>query len=169
MVGRYLGFISRLKRIIPEVTAIHCVIHRQHLVAKKLRDRLHQSLQFVINAVNKIRSNALNTRLFAQLCDENDEDFQRLLLHTEVRWLSKGACLTRFYSLFESVLEFLESKDPDLKENLINLKADIAYLTDLFKKFNDINLQLQGDSLNLIKTKGVISAFLGKLKFMKQY
>lgn len=168
MVGRYRGFISHLKRIIPEVTAIHCVIHRQHLVAKNLSNRLHQSLQFVINAVNKIRSNALNTRLFAQLCDENDEDFQRLLLHTEVRWLSKGACLTRFYSLFESVLEFLESKDPDLKENLINLKADIAYLTDLFQKFNDINLQLQGDSLNLIKTKSVISAFLGKLKFMKQ-
>lgn len=168
MVGRYRGFISHLKRFIPEVTAIHCVIHRQHLVARNLSDRLHQSLQFVINAVNKIRSNALNTRLFAQLCDENDEDFQRLLLHTEVRWLSKGACFTRFYSLFESVLEFLESKDSDLKENLINSKADIAYLTDLFKKFNDINLQLQGDSLNLIKTKSVISAFLGKLKFMKQ-
>lgn len=160
MVGRYRGFISHLKRIIPEVTAIHCVIHRQHLVAKNLSDRLHQSLQFVINA--------LNTRLFAQLCDENDEYFQRLLLHTEVRWLSESACLARFYSLFQSVLEFLESKDRDLKENLINLKADIAYLTDLFKKLNDINLQLQGDSLNLIKTKGVISAFLGKLKFMKQ-
>lgn len=168
MVGRYRGFISHLKRIIPGLTAIHCVIHRQHLVAKHLSDRLNQSLHFIINAVNKIRSNALNTRLFAQLCDENDEDFQRLLLHTEVRWLSKGACLTRFYSVFDSVLEFLESRDPDLKENLIKFKGDIAYLTDLFKKFNDINLQLQGDSLNLIKTKGIISAFLGKLKFMKQ-
>lgn len=91
MVGRYRGFISHLKRIIPGLTAIHCVIHRQHLVAKHLSDRLNQSLHFVIKAVNKIRSNALNTRLFAQLCDENDEDFQRLLLHTEVRWLSKGA------------------------------------------------------------------------------
>ncbi|XP_026317857.1 SCAN domain-containing protein 3-like [Hyposmocoma kahamanoa] len=168
MVGRYRGFISHLKRIIPGLTAIHCVIHRQHLVAKHLSDRLNRSLHFVIKAVNKIRSNALNTRLFAQLCDENDEDFQRLLLHTEVRWLSKGACLARFYSVFDSVLEFLESRDPDLKENLIKFKADIAYLTDLFKKFNDINLQLQGDSLNLIKTKGIISAFLGKLKFMKQ-
>ncbi|XP_042300686.1 SCAN domain-containing protein 3-like, partial [Sceloporus undulatus] len=76
--------------------------------------------------------------------------------------------LTRFYLLFDSVLKFLESKDPDLKENLIKLKADMAYLTDLFKRFNDINLQLQGDSLNLIKTKGAISASLGKLKFMKQ-
>jgi len=166
MVGRYRGFVSYLKRIIPEVTAIHCIIHRQHLVAKNFNQ--NSKLQFVINAINQRKSNALNTRLFAQLCDENDEGFQRLLLLTEVCWLSKGACLTRFYALFESVLEFLESKDEYLKKKLINLKADIAYLTDLFQKFNDVNLQLQGDNLNLIKTKSVISAFLGKLKFMRQ-
>ncbi|KAL0859501.1 hypothetical protein ABMA27_010658 [Loxostege sticticalis] len=153
MVGRYRGFISHLKRIISGLTAIHCVIHRQHLVAKNLSDRLNQSLHFVIKTVNKIKSSALNTRLFAQLCAENDEDFQRLLLHTEVRWLSKGACLTRFYSVFDSVLEFLESRDPDLKDKLIKFKADIAYLRDF---------------LNLIKTKGIISAFLGKFKLMKQ-
>ncbi|KAK2722757.1 hypothetical protein QYM36_003074 [Artemia franciscana] len=135
MVGRYRGLISHLERIIPQVTAIQCVIHRQHLAAKNLSGKLHQSLQFVINADNEI-SNALNSRLFAKFCDENDEEFQQLLLHTEVRWLSKGACLARFYSVFESVLEFLESKDPDLRENLINLKAEIAYLTDLFKKKN---------------------------------
>ena len=87
MFGRYRGFISHLKQNVPGVFGIHCVIHRQHLVAKNLIARLHQSLQFVINAVNKIRSNALNSRLFAQLCEENDEDFHRLLLHTEVRWL----------------------------------------------------------------------------------
>lgn len=56
MVGRYRGFINHLKRMIPGVTAIHCVTHRQHLVAKNLSDRLHQSLQFVIKALNKIKS-----------------------------------------------------------------------------------------------------------------
>lgn len=92
MVGRYRGLISHLKRTVPGLTAIHCVIHRQHLVTKHLSDRLKQSFYFGIKAVNEIRSNASNTRLFAQWCDENDEDFQRLLLHTEARWLSKGAC-----------------------------------------------------------------------------
>lgn len=148
--------------------AVHCVIHRQHLVAKNLSGRLHESLQLVINAVNRIRSNALNTRLFSQLCEENDEIFHRLLLHTEVRWLSKGLCLTRFFALFETVLEFLDVKDPILKENLIRWKPDIAYLTDLFTKFNEVNLQLQGDSLNLIKTKSIISAFLARIRLMKQ-
>jgi len=168
MFGRYRGFIGHLKKYLPGVLTIHCVIHRQHLVAKNLSGRLHKSLKIVINAINIIRSNALNTRLFAQLCEENDENFHRLLLHTEVRWLSKGMCLTRFFSLFETVLEFLDAKDPILKEKLMKWKPDIAYLTDLFAKFNEVNVQLQGDSINLIKTKSIIAAFLARMKLMKQ-
>ncbi|CAH2014671.1 unnamed protein product [Acanthoscelides obtectus] len=125
-------------------------------------------IHLVIDAVNRIRSNALNTRLFAQLCEENDKHFHQLLLHTEVRWLSKGLCLTRFFALFETILEFLDIKDTILKENLMKRKTDIAYLTDLFTKFNMGNLQLQGGSLNLIKTKFILSAFLARVKLMKQ-
>ncbi|CAG9786987.1 unnamed protein product [Diatraea saccharalis] len=121
-----------------------------------------------VRSLNKIRSNSLNDRLFSQLCIANDEDFNRLLLHTEVRWLSKGTCLTRFYNLFGSVIEFLENKDPELRDNLISSKKDIAYLTDLYKLFNDVNLQLQGDDLNLIKTKNSIAAFLSKLLLYKR-
>ncbi|CAH2013861.1 unnamed protein product [Acanthoscelides obtectus] len=168
MVGRYRGFISYLKQNVSGVLAIHCAIHRQHLVAKNLSVRLHESLHLVIDTVNRIRSNALNTRLFAQLCEENDEHFHQLLLRTEVRWLSKGFCLTRFFALFETILEFLDNKDKILKENLMKRKTDIAYLTDLFTKFNMVNLQLQGDSLNLIKTKSILSAFLVRVKLMKQ-
>lgn len=136
------------------------IIHRQHLVAKNLSERLNTSLQYVIKAVNKIRSNSLNTRLFSQLCIANDGDFNRLLLHTEVRWLSKVTCLTRSYNMFDSVIEFLANKETGLRNNLITLKNDIAYLTDLYKLFNNV---LQGDDLNLIKTKSVVAAFVAKL------
>lgn len=168
MTGRLRGFIAFLKEEVPNILAVHCVIHRQHLVAKNPSPRLHQSLQFVISAVNKIRSNSLNDRLFRQLCNENDEDFNRLLLHTEVRWLSKGACLNRFWSLLDSVLEFLQEKDVSLKENLVKYKSDIAYLTDLFTKFNELNLKLQGDDLNMITTKSAICAFEKKLLLWQQ-
>ena len=87
MFGRYRGILSYPKRQIPNLLTIHCVIHRQHLVARNLSSSLHESLQFVIRAVNLIRSPALNSRLFAQLCEENGEEFKRLVLHTEVRWL----------------------------------------------------------------------------------
>lgn len=126
MVGRYRGLISYSKNAVPNLIAVHCVIHRQHLVAKSLSDRLHCSLQYVITAVNKIRSSALNDRLFRKLCDENDEGFNRLLLHTEVRWLSKGICLKRFYQLFDSVIMFFENKDYSLREDLLKFKNDIA-------------------------------------------
>lgn len=36
------------------------------------------------------------------------------------------------------------------------------------KNNNNLNSQIQGDSLNSIKTKSVISSFLGKMKFMKE-
>lgn len=41
--------------------------------------------------------------VFAHLCLKNDEDYDSLLLNTEVRWLrvSKSACLDRLYALFE--------------------------------------------------------------------
>jgi hypothetical protein len=106
MTGRYRGCVAYLKREVPTIFAIHCVIHRQHIVAKNLSVRLHNSLNTVITAVNKIKANALNDRLFRQLCHDNDEDFERLLLHTEVRWLSKGNCLRRFYDMFETVVQF---------------------------------------------------------------
>ena len=93
MIGSHLGFIAHLKRAVPNVFSIYCVIHRQHLIAKHLSAIIHQSLQIVITATNKIIKNSLNDRTFKQLCENNDEDYKRLLLHTEVRWLSKGRYL----------------------------------------------------------------------------
>ena len=69
---------------------MYCVIQRQHQVAKNLSGSLHESSWKVVQAVNKIKKSALQSRLFKQLCGENDEEFEVLLLHTEVRWLSKA-------------------------------------------------------------------------------
>ena len=126
MVGRHCGFLSYLKKAVPKVLTVHCVIDRQHFVAKNLSEKLHESLSTVITAVNKIKANALNSRLFHQLCIENYEDFQWLLLHIEVRWLSKGHCLKRFYTLFNSVLDFFQESNPELYDKLKSSKTDIA-------------------------------------------
>jgi len=125
-------------------------------------------LSVATDGASATKNNSLNDRLFGQLCTENYEEFNQLLFHTEVRWLSKSVCLDRLYKLFDSVLEFLKTKDDILRGNLINYRSDIAYLTDLFKKFNETNLQFQGDGLNLIKTKNIISAFLIKLLMYKR-
>ncbi|XP_042901379.1 uncharacterized protein [Parasteatoda tepidariorum] len=51
--------IALLERVVPDILAVRCVTHRQHLVGKNISDRLRQSLQYAISAVNKIHSNAL--------------------------------------------------------------------------------------------------------------
>ena len=46
-------------------------------------------LQDVIKILNHISVHALNSCLFSQLCEKMDAEHTRLLLYTEVRWLSK--------------------------------------------------------------------------------
>ncbi|KAL1230397.1 Uncharacterized protein TSPI_06748 [Trichinella spiralis] len=87
---------------------MHCVIHRQALVAKTLPDDLREDLNFSVEVVNYVKSSALNTRLFAALCESLNADDMALRYHTKVPWLSKGNMLGRIYELREAVAEFLE-------------------------------------------------------------
>ena len=165
MTGRDKGFIAHLKKAAPEVFCIHCVIHRQHLVAKKMSARLHDALTVVIKVVNHVKSNSLRGRLFLEFCKQNGEEFERLVLHTEVRWLSKGNCLKRFIALWDSIVSFLA--DTQLGAKLLANKCDVFYLSDIFEKFNSLNKQLQGNDCDLISSKSAIAAFLRKLQLYK--
>ena len=164
MLGRHRGFIKYLKVPVPGVLTAHCVIHRQNLVAKNISGCLHHSLSTVTRAINTIKARALNSWLFRQLCAENDEEFEQLLLHTEVRWLTKGNCLRRFYSLFSTAVKFFQALGDSVSLELIGIEANIAYLSDILIKFNEVNLQLQGNLVNLIKVKSTVLAFISKLE-----
>ena len=76
MLSSYRGFIKYLKEAVPGVLTVHCVIHRQNLVAKNISGRLHHSLSTVIRTVNTIKARALNSKLFRQLCAEKNEEFE---------------------------------------------------------------------------------------------
>ena len=94
--------------------------------------RVSLSLKTVIKVLGNIKAHTLNTRLFKQMCNENGEAFTLLLLHAEVRWLFKRNCLAQFYSLLDTVMEFLQSCDPGLAKEVVGVKNDIAYL---FRRF----------------------------------
>lgn len=137
-------------------------MHRQHLVAKRLNEKLHEVLKLCIKTINIIKSQALNDRLFAQLCDSNDECYNNLLLHTEVRWLSKGNCLQRLVDIFDSLIEFLLEIDQSTATQLIEFKKHIFYLTDIYSKFNNMQNKLQGKDVNLIQARANILGFRSK-------
>lgn len=77
-------------------------------------------------------------------------------------------CLTRFYNLFQTILEFLQPLDKQLYDELHKRETNIAYLADIFEKLNEVNKNLQGDKINFIKSKSIISAFISKLSLFKE-
>ena len=106
------AFVAQMKTVAPHTMHVHCIIHRQHLAAKNLGGNMAETLNTAISAINFIKTNSLNATLFQTFCDK--EDFKKLLLHTEVRWLSKGNSLGRLVNMWKAVLDFLKFKSEDL-------------------------------------------------------
>ena len=76
--------------------------------------------------------------------------------------------LLSFYLLFSTAVEFFQALNDSVSLELIGIKADITYLSDIFMKFNEVNLQLQGNLVNLIKVKSIVLAFISKLELYKR-
>lgn len=106
--------------------------------------------------------------MFRQLWDNNKEEFERLFLHAEVRWLSKGICFRNFYELYEMTLflNFFVQMAKNCRE-VETRRTDVAYLSDIFDKLNDIDINLRGKKLNFIKAKGIIMGFMTKLSLFE--
>ena len=90
MLGSKSGFQSKIKKLAPQAKGIHCMIHRYALATKTLPASLQEVLDSVIKIVNYVKTSALNTRLFKELCKDMNSDHEVLLFYTAVCWLSKG-------------------------------------------------------------------------------
>ncbi|KAK9958613.1 hypothetical protein ABG768_025346 [Culter alburnus] len=165
MTGRIRGFVSRVKQVHPDIKTIHCVIHREALASKRMSPKLHEVLNDAVKIINFVKSRPLNARLFKKLCDGVGSEHQQLLLHTDVRWLSRGKTLQRLFELREQVCDFLsEHLHPSaalLKD--YNWLAHLAYLADVFSRLNDLNLELQGKDTSVLHLYDRVSSFMKKI------
>ena len=99
MTGRHSGVVTRLQAVAPDATWVHCSIHREALAAKGMPVSLKDVLDTTVKLVNFVKARPLNSRIFTALCSEMGSDHTTLLLHTDVRWLSRGKVLKHFFDL----------------------------------------------------------------------
>ncbi|XP_042228309.1 SCAN domain-containing protein 3-like [Homarus americanus] len=168
MMGKKNGVLKLLKDDNPQMLLVHCVIHRQNLVSKKVSPVLNETLNAVIKCINTIKANAKCERLFKQFCKDQNADYVRLLLHTDVRWLSNGNCLKRFMELFDILSEFLDDKPYMTLLLTVDGKALVSYLADIFEKLNVLNKELQGTNMTLVNSKAKIIGFISFLELSQE-
>ncbi|GFU06563.1 SCAN domain-containing protein 3 [Trichonephila clavipes] len=138
MMCKKNGCLKLMKDANPEMILVHCVIHRQNLVAKNISPVLNKVLHTVIKCVNVIKASIKCKRLFKLFCEEQNEDHVRLF-HEEVRWLSKGNCLKRFMELFDTLS--CDESVRNLSTNILRrLFGDykFAYISNQLQKVNEI-------------------------------
>ena len=90
-----------------------------------------------------------------------------MLYYLEVRWLSRGRVLRRFYELLPEIYLFLHSQNKAVPE-LIDpeWKWEFAFLTDITEMLNSFNLQLQGQGKLICHMYFHKKAFKLKLKLL---
>lgn len=137
MRWKHTGLIAHIRKICPSIHWLHYSVHREALAAKNMPVDLPAVL--------------LNSILFTLLCNEMGSEHKALLLHTEVRWLSRGKVLTRLSELRHELLRTI--RFIWLSVCMTKTFWRLAYLVDIFSVLNELNLSLQGVSVSVQHTR----------------
>jgi hypothetical protein len=168
MCGEKSGLVGRMRlkmqeNCTGELIAYHCIIHQGSLCGKVLN--MEGVMSTVTQTVNFIRAKGLNHRQFQSFLQEINSEFGDMPYHTEVRWLSRGKVLSRFFQLIEEICQFMDSKGKDstvFRDK--KWKCELAFLSDITTHLNDLNLQLQGRDHLITDMHDAVKAFQVKLR-----
>lgn len=171
MIGKHEGVVKLIENDAIatgnfKLMKYHCIVHQENLCSKSLK--IDNVMKIIIETVNFIRSNALNHRQFQEFLKSIDSEYGDIIYFSEVRWLSRGNVLKRFYHLRNELKLFLNMKSkfiPELdNESWI---ADLAFLVDLTTHLNELNVLLQGKGQLINTMIQIIKAFEMKLRLWK--
>ena len=93
MVVRERGAVARMKEDNPDLIAYHCIIHQSVLCAH-LSEEYAEVMNTMMKLINFLRASSSHQhRLLREFLKEVDANADNLLLHYNVKWLSKGRVL----------------------------------------------------------------------------
>ncbi|KAM4629813.1 general transcription factor II-I repeat domain-containing protein 2-like [Polymixia lowei] len=170
MTGEHKGMASmvcaKVRENGGEAVKMHCIIHQEALCAKTVL--LGNVMNTVVKTVNIIWARGLYHREFQAFLADVDAEYGDILYHSEVRWLSRGSVLQRFYSLRSNIDTFLKEKGRPLHELRDPLwLADLAFLVDLTDHLNTLNKRLQGKEQLVPQLYAHMKAFRAKLRLFE--
>lgn len=153
----------------PDFLSVHCIIHREHLVAKYFK--YEHVMEVVLKIVNYIRSSAKTHRQFKAFIEEmsNDEFPDDVSWYCLVRWLSVSNVLDKFFRLFEPIKQFLREKGksfPQLDDPQWLL--DMAFFTDVVQHLQSLNISLQGHGKLISDLGQTVFSFHNKVRFFQR-
>uniref|UniRef100_A0A8C5I7P3 Uncharacterized protein n=1 Tax=Gouania willdenowi TaxID=441366 RepID=A0A8C5I7P3_GOUWI len=126
MMGKNKGFVALLREHENRpILSFHCILHQEALCAQMCDGQLGEVMSLVIRVINFIVARALNDRQFKTLLDEVGNNYHGLLLHSNVRWLSRGKVLSRFAAYA------CTASEPTQNFDLHQLAADLSYIPDV--------------------------------------
>lgn len=166
MVGKNRGFVALLREHEKRpILGFHCILHQEALCAQMCGEQLGEVMSLVIRVLNFIVARALNDRQFKTLLEEVGSNYPGLLLHSNVRWLSRGKVLNRFAGCLSEIRSFLEMKNvkhPELTNTEWLLK--FYYLVDMTEHLNELNVKMQGVGNTVLSLQQAVFAFENKLE-----
>lgn len=131
--------------------------------------RLMPVLRDAVKIVNIIKARPLLSRLFAALCNEMGCQHVLLLIHTKIRWQSRGKVSSASLNCGASSGLFIHDRpfesSPGL-EDMIWLQR-LSYLTYNIFRPNHVNLGQQGVLISTYNTHDSIHAIVKKLESWK--
>jgi len=167
MVGNISGVVTRIKKVSTNCTSSHCVLHQHSLATKKISVLLKQVLDNAVKIINHVKTRPLQCRLLKMLCEDMGAVFKSLLLHTEVRWLSRGKALSRLLELRTEVYSILNDQNSLLADYLNDQEwlCKLCYLADIFSKMNEFSTSIQGKQKTIFDANDKIFALKRKIAF----
>ncbi|GAA6092455.1 general transcription factor II-I repeat domain-containing protein 2 [Tachysurus ichikawai] len=119
--------------------------------------------------INTFTPKPCATASFKFLLDIQAE-YGDVVYHNNVRWLSRGYVLQRFYCLRKEIGQFLEKKGqlmPELSDPV--WLADFGFLVDMIRHLNALNTSLQGQNAVISQLYSNIKTFGIKLQLFQRH
>ncbi|XP_067947200.1 zinc finger BED domain-containing protein 5-like [Watersipora subatra] len=169
MAGVYSGFVNCLKNNNLQMIAFHCIIHQSFLCAQ-LKDEYGSLMLNIMKLINLVRSkSSLRHHQLRKFLQKSDSQYDELLVHNNVRWLSKGRALQRVWTVRQHIEQFLSDIGGDAVERFLEILRsdhslrDMTFLTYILAHPNDVNLKLQNEGHNVVELWQAVTSIKDKL------